>query len=318
MKRRGPRYNVMAGTCLDDLSRICVNADQSSPFPIKSDRFEGNLTVRIKDFADFNGDIYRDSETNYFAIYTDVTCSIQIQGRFLQLTNADDCVFGNTFDHPIRDRLPYGTAAALKAISYIDPSLENDLYSDKPWAWSPLLATMNYIHTTPLPSDDSQLPPWDPSRPIENCNSVVGNIPTNISKPHLRRKFFSSSANRQATQLGPRDFINAEFANGFLDFSNLALKVPVVNVSFKLEKLWDGQPVRYVCQSRKTNEIYFVVVFQIAELEADNNLEEDDEDEDDEQTPEQNEVASRRATRGNSAAMRPPEDLPSLDEWGVD
>jgi len=47
-------------------------------------------------------------------------------------------------------------------------------------------------------------------------------------------------------------------------------------------------------------------------------LEEDDEDEDAEQTPEQNEVASRRATRGNSAAMRPPDDLISVDEWGVD
>jgi hypothetical protein len=35
------------------------------------------------------------------------------------------------------------------------------------------------------------------------------------------------------------------------------------------------------------------------------------------QTPEQNEVASRRATRGNSAAIRP-DDLISLDEWGVD
>ena len=45
-------------------------------------------------------------------------------GRFLRPTNADDCVFGNTFDKPIRDRLPFGTGAALKAISYIDPSLE--------------------------------------------------------------------------------------------------------------------------------------------------------------------------------------------------
>lgn len=45
-------------------------------------------------------------------------------GRFLKPTSADDCVFGNTFDQPIRDRLPYGTSLAVKAISYIDPSFE--------------------------------------------------------------------------------------------------------------------------------------------------------------------------------------------------
>lgn len=49
-----------------------------------------------------------------------------------------------------------------------------------------------------------------------------------------------------------------------------------------LDKLWDGQPVRYMCLNRKTEECYFAVVFQIAELEADNNLSEDDEDENDE------------------------------------
>ncbi|KAH9471457.1 hypothetical protein Pst134EA_005357 [Puccinia striiformis f. sp. tritici] len=355
MKQRGPRFDILAGPSLDELSRVKVNADRTGPLAIKTASFEGALTVRMKDFADHNGDIYRDTETNYFANWSDVTWSIQIQGRFLQPTSADDCVFGNTFDKPIRDRLPFGTGAALKAISYIDPSLENDLYVDKPWAWSPLLATMNYIRIDRLEADDSPLPPWESAtRPVEDCSSLLEGNPTNISKPHLRRKFFSSAVNRQAIMLGPRvnvseiqskielditifdilpDYcqlfvsrlaivgfckINAEFANGFIDFSTLALNVPVVNVHFKLDKLWDGQPVRYVCQSRKTEETYFVVVFQISELDAENKLEEDDEDEDAEQTPEQNEVASRRATRGNSAAMRPPDDLISVDEWGVD
>lgn len=318
MKRRGPRYEILAGPSLDELSRVQVNADRSGPLPIETDRFQGALTVRMKNFADYNGDIYRDSETNYFANWTDVTFSIQVQGRFLQPTSADDCVFGNTFDTPIRDRLPFGTSAALKAISYIDPSLENDLYADKPWAWSPLLATMNYISTKRLDADDSPLPAWEATRPVEDCSSILDGHQINISKPHLRRKFFASVTNRQAITLGPRDFINAEFSNGFVDLSTLTLTVPVVNVSFKLDKLWDGRPVRYVCQSRTTHELYFAVVFRITELDAENNLEEDDEDEDAEQTPEQNEVASRRATRGNSAATRPPDDFDSLDEWGVD
>jgi hypothetical protein len=37
----------------------------------------------MKDFADYNGDIYRDTETNYFANWTDATWSIQIQGQWI-------------------------------------------------------------------------------------------------------------------------------------------------------------------------------------------------------------------------------------------
>ncbi|KAI9628870.1 hypothetical protein KEM48_011264 [Puccinia striiformis f. sp. tritici PST-130] len=201
-----------------------------------------------------------------------------------------------------------------------------------------------------LEADDSPLPPWESAtRPVEDCSSLLEGNPTNISKPHLRRKFFSSAVNRQAIMLGPRVNVSEIQSKIELDIPYLTFYLTIVNYSHSqslavlLEiirltpnsptdssislhwpectgreywtKLWDGQPVRYVCQSRKTEETYFVVVFQISELDAENKLEEDDEDEDAEQTPEQNEVASRRATRGNSAAMRPPDDLISVDEW---
>ncbi|KAG0143505.1 hypothetical protein CROQUDRAFT_661124 [Cronartium quercuum f. sp. fusiforme G11] len=317
MKRRGPRIEILAGPTLDNLSKVNVNADYTAPLPIKTDSFEGLLTVRIKNFAGVDGEIYRDAESRYFLYNHDITWSIQVRGRFLKPTKADECVFGNTFDKPIRDRLPYGTALAVKAISYIDPGFSSDLYADKPWAWSPLLATMNLINTQKLPADDSPLPEWDGHRPREDCSTLM---PKAMSPPkaHVRRKHFSVQANREEITLGPRGFLNAEFCNGFLDFSTLALKVPVVNVSFSLDKLWDGQPVRYQCLNRKTDECYWVVVFQIAALEAENQLEEDDEDSNEEQTSEENFVVSRRATRGNSAAMRPPDDLPPFINSDVD
>ncbi|MBW0535717.1 hypothetical protein O181_075432 [Austropuccinia psidii MF-1] len=269
MKRRGPRFQVWAGPSTSQLSPVQVNADKTKPFCIKTDRFEGALTVRIKDFIDANGNRSPDTENNYFEKWSEMTCSIQIQGRFLHETSVDDCVWGNIFDKPIRDRLPYGTRAAVKAISLIDPSLETDVYSDKPWAWSPLIATMNHLQTKRLDSNDSPLPTWSGTRPIEDCNSLVGHMQKIASKPQ-RRKFFSSALNRRAIVLGPRDFINAEFANGFVDFSTLRLKLPVFNLTFDLKKIWDGQPVKYVCLSRKTSEAYFVVVIQILELNAEN------------------------------------------------
>ncbi|KAH9823503.1 hypothetical protein DFH28DRAFT_360162 [Melampsora americana] len=320
MKKRGPRIQILAGPTLDQLSPVKVNADQTGPMAIKTDSFEGALIVRIKNFAGVDGEIYRDTESDYFLYNHDVTWSIQVRGRFLKPTNANDCVFGNTFDQPIRSRLPYGTAIAVKTISYIDPGFESDLYADKPWAWSPLLATMNFIKTEKLPSEDTPLPEWDGKKPVEDCNTIIKSTMSDPipPKPHLRRRYFASEANRLALDLGPKDFINAEFANGFLDFSTLTLKIPVVNICFSLDKLWDGQPVRYMCLNRKTNECYWAVVFQIAELEADNNLSEDDTDSNEEQTSEENFVVSRRATRGNSAATRPPDDLPVFENPVID
>ena len=40
------------------------------------------------------------------------------QGRFLVPTSADDILFGNTFDRPLK--LPWGTSAILKFMQYVD------------------------------------------------------------------------------------------------------------------------------------------------------------------------------------------------------
>ncbi|PLW15361.1 hypothetical protein PCANC_00377 [Puccinia coronata f. sp. avenae] len=260
-----PKFQVLAGPSAEELSPVNVNADKTDPFRIHTDLFQGALTVRIKNFLGADGRLSPDTENNYFKEWSQMTCSIQIQGRFLQPTTADDCMWGNSFDRPIRDRLPYGTSVALKAMSYIDPSLEHDIYSDKPWAWSPLLATMNHVQTGELESDDAPLPDWEGTRPVEDCTSIVGNLATITSKRE-RRRFLSSAENRQALVLGPRDFINVEFVNGFVDYSTLRLQIPIVKLSFRLDKLWDGQPIRYECISRSTLKTYFVIVVQIIEL----------------------------------------------------
>jgi hypothetical protein len=40
-----------------------------------------------------------------------------ITGRFLRPTSADDVLFGNTFDRPLK--LPWGSSAALKFMQYV-------------------------------------------------------------------------------------------------------------------------------------------------------------------------------------------------------
>ncbi|PLW08568.1 hypothetical protein PCANC_24531 [Puccinia coronata f. sp. avenae] len=252
-----PKFQVLAGPSAEELSPVNVNADKTDPFRIHTDLFQGALTVRtnpigmrssyfhdlisaqlafsrIKNFLGADGRLSPDTENNYFKEWSQMTCSIQIQGRFLQPTTADDCMWGNSFDRPIRDRLPYGTSVALKAMSYIDPSLEHDIYSDKPWAWSPLLATMNHVQTGELESDDAPLPDWEGTRPVEDCTSIVGNLATITSKRE-RRRFLSSAENRQALVLGPRDFVSFAVLNKTCKKSTCA-RIPkkVTNLLIKI------------------------------------------------------------------------------------
>ena len=55
-------------------------------------------------------------------------------------------MFGNDIDHPVRDRLPYGTGAAFKILkTVIDPGLDGDLYADKPHLYGCALSSLNTL-----------------------------------------------------------------------------------------------------------------------------------------------------------------------------
>ena len=64
-----------------------------------------------------------------------------------QNINGDDLVFGNDFDHPIRDRLPPGFSTALKIVKWaVDPGLDGDPYADKPYMYGPATSSVNALH----------------------------------------------------------------------------------------------------------------------------------------------------------------------------
>lgn len=61
--------------------------------------------------------------------------------------NGNDLVFGNDFDHPIRDRLPPGFSTALKIVKWaVDPGLDGDPYADKPYLYGPANSSVNTLH----------------------------------------------------------------------------------------------------------------------------------------------------------------------------
>ncbi|KAJ3511995.1 hypothetical protein NLJ89_g3777 [Agrocybe chaxingu] len=121
-----PRLRVLAGTSTSAMVPMTSLVNTSTPFKLSSDVFEGQIVAHIKGLTDEHGEL-RDSDYFNKSDRKGVTWSIQVQGRFLIPHSADDILFGNTFDRPLK--LPWGTGAVLKFMHYIDPTLEHDLMS---------------------------------------------------------------------------------------------------------------------------------------------------------------------------------------------
>ncbi|KAI0296433.1 hypothetical protein BC826DRAFT_875918, partial [Russula brevipes] len=185
-----PRLRVVAGPSLDALVPISVNSGVSHD--IVSDAFEGQIATYIKDFTDEKGNIL-DSEYFRREDRKGITWSIQAchanerdcayTGRFLRPISADDVLFGNTFDRPLK--LPWGTSAALKFMHFIDPTLEHDLTSNtKPWALSPFISTMPHVahRRMPCPSR-SPSKAWPPFPSPQSLSEDTAQLHFALSPP---------------------------------------------------------------------------------------------------------------------------------------
>lgn len=269
----GVKLRVLGGSSPETLTLLSVNQDVSQPLKIENEEFSGYLTIRL---ADIDGNDVEGSksepESGYFTqkCREGKTLSIQVQGRFLKDYNTDEIVWGNVFDKPIRDSLPYGTSAVVKFIQHrVDGALEQDLYADKPWAWSALFSSVNFISVKKSAAGENA-DQWNPEPPSEDCLSLfercndreeVGN------EPSLRRKWFANKANRTGVVVGKDHLITTDFCNGYINFSTLALKIPAIHLEIPLVKHWDGQPVRYECRTRTTGVTFWCVLIEIVDEE---------------------------------------------------
>ncbi|KAG0225963.1 hypothetical protein BGW42_003980 [Actinomortierella wolfii] len=146
------RLRVSAGSSLQDLHVLNVN-DDAHPFSIDTPDFVGQICVRVNGLSKtmwYEQSLAEDNftpvpESPWFEGNNNLSC-IQVSGRFKKEHRGDDIVWGNEFERPLK--LPPFSSVAVKFGQYIDPGLQIDLYSDKPWAFSPLLTTMNTINVS--------------------------------------------------------------------------------------------------------------------------------------------------------------------------
>lgn len=165
-----------------------------------------------------------------------------------------DLVFGNDFDHSVRDRLPPGTNYALKLVRWmVDPGIEGDLYSDKPYLYGAALSSWNYFRIcgrhdeapTRRSSSDSAVESAEGSKSSgevsrdfsDDCDLATAlhreiveegaegsgeeiraahEIP---GEPDLRKKHFLDEAKRQAFNFEAGRIYKVDFGNPYLGFS---------------------------------------------------------------------------------------------------
>ncbi|KAL8736322.1 MAG: hypothetical protein Q9181_002500 [Wetmoreana brouardii] len=182
-------------------------------------------------------------------------------------------VFGNDFEHPVRDRIPPGFNVAFRIVKWaIDPGLDGDVYADKPYLYGNALSSINVLSVGPKVGntglDSGKL---DESQVGEEAIKEGGyeggqelredlDIPGEAA---ARQKWFLGGHDRlERWQWEEGRLYKADFFNPYLDFNEFALKLP--GFSFKVLGYLGGEDyLRYVLKDKDTGEVLFVVVFTL-------------------------------------------------------
>ncbi|KAG5951629.1 hypothetical protein E4U53_002663 [Claviceps sorghi] len=169
--------------------------------------------------------------------------------------------FGNDFDRPIRDRLPPGFNTALSIVKWwIDPGLDGDAYADKPYLYGPALSSFNTLYVGAGVCDADKGGLWFEEGGDEDglkARQAIG-MP-NDRKARMKWALRNDSKSKWCFEYGKT--YGLDFYNPYLDFKNLALRLPGFHLP--IVKYWDGQGLRYVLRNKQTEEVYLVIVFTI-------------------------------------------------------
>ncbi|KAK1996412.1 DUF1769-domain-containing protein [Colletotrichum falcatum] len=265
---------VTAGPNYDLASQVEVPVNQAQPTKITSELADVELNVRIKNYAGLPRN--SPSTSPYFSTEPHATNDDQysICFRFTPKKPADESSssvdegisaenlqFGNDFDHPIRDRLPPGFNTALNIVKWwIDPGLDGDAYADVPHLYGPALSSFNTIHVGAGVHDKEKGGLWFEEGGDEaglEAREKIG-VPATAKE---RMKWALRKDSKENWMFGYGKTYGMDFFNPYLDFANLALRLPGFQLA--IMKYWDGQGLRYVLRNKVTGDVYLVVLFTL-------------------------------------------------------
>ncbi|TID21258.1 hypothetical protein E2P81_ATG04545 [Venturia nashicola] len=257
----GPAYH------LSTQKPVVVNGDEALQF--ENDFMTASIKVRIRGYQGLPK--HSPTHSAYFDHPDHIKDQYSVGFSFVPKRDipAIDAVFGHDFDRPVRDRLPPGFTYAFAIVKeFIDPGIEADPYSDKPWLFAPALDCWFILHIGDiLPKDflrgGTKLPHVHEHEPLQEGGDASGlkyrednNIPT---EAHKRRKHFIPAVNRKSIVFEKNRLYQGDFFNPYIDFNNFRLKLP--GFSIRVIKYIDDKThnLRWVFKDMKTGDVYFVV-----------------------------------------------------------
>ncbi|KAF2486647.1 hypothetical protein BDY17DRAFT_291840 [Neohortaea acidophila] len=271
---------VTAGPDYSDQTPIPINTAETSH--ISSSHLTANLQIRIQNYRGLPAGSPQTSP--YFSKHPHEHDLYSLEFSFTpkEDINGHDLVFGNDFDHPIRDKLPPGFQQAFNLVKwFIDPGLYGDVHADEPYLYGPLLSSINTFRIGPKDDQEQERTEEVRANAAEGDSVEEGGdgdglhvreelgIPADAA---ARKKHFLTEAHQKAfTFEKGREYRN-DFFNPYLDFNEFSLKLPgwgmIPGITLPIINYWDGQPLRshslrYVLKNRATNDPLFVIVFTL-------------------------------------------------------
>ncbi|KAJ9643986.1 hypothetical protein H2199_003852 [Coniosporium tulheliwenetii] len=275
---------VTAGPNYDPSTHHPVHVNTPAPLKISSEHIDASINVRIQDYRGLPKG--SPSTSPYFThpSHTHDRYSIAFTFALKQTLNGNDVVFGNDFDHPIRDRLPPGFNTAFRIVKWmIDPGLDGDVYADEPYLYGPLLSSINIFRVgnslvgKKEDGGEGEEKAEDGSsaqKALEAETAAAGEEVSDSDVVVLEEGAEGDGqAAREAAHVPADAAARKKYfcrSRGGTSFSlrrggQFALKLP--GFTLPIVRYWDGQPLRYVLKNRATNTPLFVIVFTLVPAE---------------------------------------------------
>ncbi|KAK2778538.1 hypothetical protein FQN52_002715 [Onygenales sp. PD_12] len=268
--------SVTAGPTYSPTTHTPVPVNTPLATRITTPQSTTTLHIRIQDYSGLPPSSPRTSP--YFSHPQHTKDQYSIAISFVPRVDipGDELVFGNDFDHPIRDNLPPGAEAALRFVKYwIDPGLEGEVGVDRPWLYGRALGSWGVLRVGGVVGDDGLRDgdgdgdgdAGEEEVVIEEGGEDGGEeVRRQLGIPEDapgRRKFFLDQGNRERFVFEKGRRYLADFSNGYLGFSDFTLRLPGFHIPVAKYINEKNHSLRYVLKNRRTGDVYFVVVFTL-------------------------------------------------------
>ena len=246
---------VTAGPGYDEEQHTQVAVNDPTPLKIESPSAKIELNVRIHGYQGlpvgapptspyFSQEPHAHNQDQYSVSFRFTPLKPAAEGSTSPLggISGTNLQFGNDFEHPIRDRLPPGFNTAMSIVRWwIDPGLDGDAYADKPYLYGPALSSFNALHVGKGECDDSKGGIWIEEGGDEEGRSErkAAGMP-NTGKARMKWALGDEAKRNWVFKYGKT--YGLDFFNPYLDFHDLALKLPGFHLP--IMKYWDGQGLR--------------------------------------------------------------------------